>query len=67
MPIYHQKTQAQAPDNELGVMDINANGPNQRSIEDIVSNKYGQLLLNFRINTGFKIAIVCSVCLMLVT
>ena len=33
-----------------------ANVPSERSNEDIVSNKYGQLLLNFCINTGFKIA-----------
>ena len=32
------------------------NVPSERSNEDIVSNKYGQLLLNFCINTGFKIA-----------
>ena len=46
----------QAPDYESGVTDINANVPSERSNEDIVSNKYGQLLLNFCINTGFKIA-----------
>ena len=34
----------------------NANVPSKRSNEDIVSNKYGKLLLNFCINTGFKIA-----------
>ena len=39
----------QAPDYESGV-------PSERPTEDIVSNKYGQLLLNFCINTGFKIA-----------
>ena len=46
----------QAPDYESGVTDINANVPSERSNEDIVSNKYGQLLLIFCINTGFKIA-----------
>ena len=46
----------QAPDYESGVTDINANVPSERFNEDIVSNKYGQLLLKFCINTGFKIA-----------
>ena len=46
----------QAPDYESGVTDINANVPSERSNDDIVINKYGQLLLNFCINTGFKIA-----------
>ena len=45
----------QAPDYESGVTDINANVPSERN-EDIVSKKYGQLLLNLCINTGFKIA-----------
>ena len=46
----------QAPDYESEVTDINANVPSERSNEDnIVSNKYGQLLLNFCIYTGFKI------------
>ena len=38
----------QAPDYESGVTDINANVPSERSNEDIVSNKYGQLSLNLR-------------------
>ena len=46
----------QAPDYEAGVIDIKVNVQNQRSNEDKVSNRYGQLLLNFCINTGFKIA-----------
>ena len=45
----------QASDYESGVTDV----PSERSNEDIVSNKYGQLLLNFCINTGFKIAKGC--------
>ena len=55
MLIYHQKT-GQTPDYESGVIDINANIPSERSTEDIVSNKYGLLFLNFCIKTGFKIA-----------
>ena len=43
----------QAPDYEAGV--IHTNG-NQRSNEDKVINKYGQLLLKFCINTGLKLA-----------
>ena len=46
----------QAPDYEAGVIDTNVNVTNQRSNEDKVINKYGQLLLKFCINTGFKIA-----------
>ena len=46
----------QAPDYEAGVIDTNVNVTNQRSNEDEVINKYGQLLLKFCINTGFKIA-----------
>ena len=46
----------QAPDYEAGVIDTNVNVPNQRSNEDNVINKDGQLLLKFCINTGFKIA-----------
>ena len=46
----------QALDYEAGVIDTNVNVPNQRSNEDKVINKYGQLLLKFCINTGFKIA-----------
>ena len=46
----------QATAYESGVTDINANVPSERSNEDIVSNKYGQLLLNCCINTGIKIA-----------
>ena len=46
----------QAPDSEAGVIDTNVNVPNQRFNEDKVSNKYGQHLKNFCINTGFKIA-----------
>ena len=46
----------QAPDYEAGVIDTNVNVPNQRSNEDKVINKYGQLLLKFCINTGFKLA-----------
>ena len=34
----------QAPDYESGVIDSNANVPSERSNEDIVSNKYSQLL-----------------------
>ena len=45
----------QAPDYEAGVIDTNVNVPNQRSNEDKVIKKYGQLLLKFCINTGFKI------------
>ena len=50
----------QAPDYEAGVIDTiyyiytNVNVPNQRSNEDEVINKYGQLLLKFCVNTGFK-------------
>ena len=44
----------QAPDYESKVIYINANIPSQHSNEDIVSNKYGQLLLNFCKHTGFK-------------
>ena len=43
-----------APDCESGVMDINASVASERFNEDIVSNKHGQLLLFFWINTGFK-------------
>ena len=46
----------QAPDYEAGVIDTNVNVPNQRSNEDKVITKYGQLLLTFCKNTGFKIA-----------
>ena len=46
----------QAPDYEAGVIDTNVNVSNQRSNEDKVINKYGQLLLKFCINTGFEIA-----------
>ena len=46
----------QAPDYEAVVIDTNVNVPNQRSNEDKVINKYGQLLLKFCINTGFKLA-----------
>ena len=44
---------------ESGVTDINANVQSERSNEDIVSKKsheYGQLLLFFCENTGYKIA-----------
>ena len=47
---------SQAPDNEAGVIDTYVTVPNRRSNEDKVINKYGQLLLKFCINTGFKIA-----------
>ena len=46
----------QVPDYEAGVIDTNVNVPNQRSHEVKVINKYGQFLLKFCINTGFKIA-----------
>ena len=41
---------------KLGVLDTNVNVLKQRSNEDKVINKYGQLLLKFCINTCFKIA-----------
>ena len=46
----------QAQDYETGVLHTNANVPSECFNEDIVSNKYGQLLLNVCINTSFKIA-----------
>ena len=52
----HYSRTGQAPDYEAGVIDTNVNVPNQRSNENKVINKYGQLLLKFCINTGLKIA-----------
>ena len=52
---YYSRT-GQARDYEAGVIDTNVNVPSPCSNEDKLSSKYGQLLLKFCINTGFKIA-----------